>query len=249
MSIRLQLTAAAVTLAASPGLAATIAESSGTVTLSFAEVPEGVFVFRAEDANDVQTYVPSFSTTLGVSTEAVAEESSVEDQDSFDSFCTTSTCSAPVEPEKFESVFVQNFDGPGADSFAPGPITVSGMLDYDLSAFARVDDPSSDSAFALTTLEFFIDGDPFGTPLFEASARVEVPPEGNATTDTATGTFPFDVVLDPDGSDIFVFDTVELQIRLESVSFAEDASPIPLPAGLPLLAVGLGGLALLRRRG
>ena len=245
MFARLPLTAAAVVLAASPGLAATVASSSGTVTLSFADVPEGVFVFRDEDALEVQTFAPSFSTTVEVSTEAVAEEASTEDQDFFDSFCSDATCSEPSGPDA-ESVFVQNFDGPNPETVATGPITVLGVLDYDLQAFGRVDDPAGDFAFASTTLEFFVDGDPFGMPLFEASAGVDAPSGGNPAADSAVGSFPFDVVLDPEGGG--VFDTAELQIRLESVSFAEDVSPIPLPAGLPLLAAGLGGLALLRRR-
>ena len=245
MSIRLHLAAAAAVLAASPGLAATLASSSGTVALFFADVPEGVFVFRAEDANDVQTIAPSFSTTVEVSTEAQAEESSVEDQALFDSSCTVSTCSAPSGPEGFESVFVRNFDGPNPEAVATGPITLSGVLDYDLSSLGRVDDPASDSAFALATLEFFIDGDPFGDPFFAASARSDAPGEGNPSTGVESGSLPFDVVLDPQGAGIL--DTVELQLRIKSVSLAEDVSPIPLPAGLPLLAAGLGGLALLRR--
>ena len=250
MSMRSALVAATASFVAVPALAASVAQSTGTVRLLFPDVPPGVFVFRSEGNSDVQTYVPSFSTTIDLASGVEAEEAAPDDLAEFNSFCTPSSCSG-LAPGDTESVFVQNYDGPNPASVATGPITISGMLEYDLSAFASVDDPDVDLAFATVDLAFFADASSqFDAPLFEASARAESPMGGPATDATA-GSFAFELTLDPDGRGIF--DTIELGVVLEAVSFADDASPagpapIPLPAAMPLFLAGLGGLALLRRR-
>ena len=250
MLMRSALVAATASFVAVPALAASLAQSTGTVRLLFPEVPPGVFMFRSEGNFDIQTYVPSFSTVIDLSSGVEAEESSPDDSAEFNSFCTPSSCSG-LAPGDAESVFIQNYDGPNPASVAAGPVTISGVLKYDLSASASVDDPDLDSAFATVELAFFANAaSRFDAPLFEASARADAPGDGSAT-DSTVGSFAFEFTLDPEGSG--VFDTVELGIVLQAVSFADDASaarpaPIPLPAAMPLLLASLGGLVFLRRR-
>jgi hypothetical protein len=43
-------------------------------------------------------------------------------------------------------------------------------------------------------------------------------------------------------------DFASIELALDGEGFATSVAPVPLPAGLPLLAAGLGALALLRRR-
>lgn len=225
--------------------AATLAQSAGTFTLHFPDIPEGVFVFSAEDDSGIASYAPSFSATYDLSTAARANVATRMEVDVLDAYAPLDTVgSSPF-------VFARNFDGPNPDpdTVAVGPIVLDGFIDYDLSVAAAVDDPSVDRARASLSLDVFARATSADetTPLLAASAYADT-----ATTDDlddedeVQGSLAFDLALDPTGAGLF--STIEIGYFFESSAVAEDLSPVPVPAALPLLVAALGGLVLLRRQ-
>lgn len=112
--------------------------------------------------------------------------------------------------------------------------TVDFSLDYDLSALGEATGPDEDAEGQVTLeLDYTGAGASF---VEELTFGLENPGFGSATAP-----FAFSV-------ELFAGAFAQVEVTLQATALAEDLAPIPLPAGLPLMAVGLGGLALLRRR-
>lgn len=250
------LTAASVTatvtltlVSVSPASASTLAQSTGTFTISFPDIPEGIFVFNAKDDSGTAAYVPDFSVTYDLSTRARANLAGQEEVDVLDSYGPVNTVgSSPF-------IFVRNFDGPNPDpdEVASGPIILGGFIDYNLSVATAVDDPLVDRARAYLELDVSTSGVPTatsGASPDEATSlltiSVNADTAGSDDEDEAEGSLAFDVLIDP--KEAGRFSTIEIGYFFESSAIAEDMSPIPVPAALPLFLTALGGLALLRRR-
>lgn len=238
-------TVALTLMSLSPATAATLAQSAGAFTLRFPNIPEGVFVFDATDDSGIASYVSSFSMTFDLSTRARADLAAREDVDVLDSYAPVGTVgSSPF-------VFARNFDGPNPDPDAVmrGPVVLGGFIDYNLSAAAAVDDPSVDRAQASLSLDLFArePSTDVTTPLLMASARADTATSGDLDDqDQVEGSLAFDLTLDPNGAGLL--STIELGHFFESSAVAEDLSPIPVPATLPLLLAALSGLVLVRRQ-
>ncbi|WP_425038529.1 VPLPA-CTERM sorting domain-containing protein [Primorskyibacter sp. S187A] len=79
----------------------------------------------------------------------------------------------------------------------------------------------------------------------------EMPLDGSGHILVETFTFAVDTALVNDGAATvsFVVDGVDTwAIDYSELTLGMTTAPVPLPAGLPLLLAGLGGLALVRRR-
>ena len=225
-------------LAASPAAAASVAETSGWFALTFDEVPRGIYVYRDEDGGGVHDHVERFTTRFDLGTEARAEEAVDEQVEVVDSFL-----GAP-------SVFVQNHDGPNPEAVAPGPVTLSGVLDYGLSASAAVDDAALDDAMGAVMLEMYVGGDPFDGD--EPAFRVETWADAGRGAAARRGSHRFDLTIAPRTMRFGRpgLETVEIGFFAEAWSAVDDVSPaqVPLPASLPAMIAGLGALAFLCRR-
>lgn len=117
--------------------------------------------------------------------------------------------------------------------------TVDFVLDYDLSGAVQAMG-LDEAAEAQVTLDLDFTGAEDGPDaLFFEELTLDALEPGS---DAVPGQFAFSVDLAGAGA----FSDVE--ITLQATARAENLAPIPLPAGLPLAALGLGALALLRRR-
>lgn len=85
-----------------------------------------------------------------------------------------------------------------------------------------------------------------GTSSFTISAASDTGGANVFATSLANQSFAFWFAEQTTGKDAFTLHSATLRIHGEE---APVPTPIPLPAGMPLLAAGLGGLALLRRKG
>ena len=85
-----------------------------------------------------------------------------------------------------------------------------------------------------------------GTSSFTISAASDTGGANVFATSLANQSFAFWFAEQTLGQDAFTLHSATLRIHGEE---APGPTPIPLPAGMPLLAAGLGGLALLRRKG
>ena len=114
------------------------------------------------------------------------------------------------------------------------PVSIAGQIVYDLRAFAAADAPERDDALAVIGVELLIDDEQV---LFEEVVS-EVAAPGEAALSDA---FEYELTLP-------AFGASEVALSVDGFAFVSEPAPIPLPAGLPLAAAALGGLALLRRR-
>ncbi len=214
--------AATLALAASPALSATLAEISGGFSLSAAgEIPRGVEVSLDEPIAFSDTFVTPGSTAEA---EADAPGDALSGRIEARAF-TDGDAVALGEGLYVVGAFVENTTG--------GPLGVSALVDYDLTAFAAAGAPERDDALAAIALELLIDG---AQVLFQEVVGEAAAP-GEASLSDA---FEYELLLPP-------FATAEVVLALDGFAFASEPAPVPLPAGLPLLAGALGGLALLRR--
>lgn len=238
-------TAALTFVSVSPATAATLAEAAGAFTLRFPNIPEGVFVFDAEDDSGIASYVSSFSVTYDLSAKARASLAAREEVNVLDSYAPVGTVgSSPF-------VFARNFDGPNPDPDAVmlGPVVLGGFIDYNLSVAASVDEASVDRAWASLSLDLFAReaSTDVTTPLLMASARADTAASSDLDDqDKVEGSLAFNLTLDPGGAGLL--STIEVGHFFESSAIAEDLSPVPVPATLPLLLAALSGLVLVRRQ-
>ena len=213
---------------AAPALAATVAEGGGAFAIAPTDLPEAVILSFPEATSDFASEASgplSSADALaetGVATGGVSAQARAE--------ATPSGEAGRAEARAFATTRF-TLENP-----TKAPLTVTAVLSYELLASVAVDDPARDAAFASTSLELRTNGE---TLLFEEAVREAGLP----------GREWIDEVFDP----VFLIlpgGTTEVFVRLETQANARDASPapIPLPAGLPLLLAGLGGLGLLRRR-
>lgn len=224
--------AAALGLAASPVLAATVAEVSGTFTLeAVGDVPSGIVI-------DAQTPVTSeTSQTRGAQSSTTTEtfgfttpDTSEQDRGELTAIASTDTTGGGFDNARAGAfvelpLFVSNT----SDDF----LTVTGLLKYDLTATVTTDAASTDDIFASLLLEFIIGGG----VIFSQ----EVFADAGSPSDSAVGEFEVPLTLPGNfGAPVSLVATARV--------FSQEVSPVPLPAGLPLLAAALGGMALLRRR-
>ena len=240
MNLRASVAAAAFSLLAVPVSAATIAETSGSLSLSFADLPDGVFVdFLGGDVNpetstdgelssaDADFAAPGGPLSLTFSTfarsEATADEVARDD-------LPFATARLPF----FEQYLVANTTAQA--------VSLSGVFSYDLSTSLQLDDPATDSGLAEILISFEAERASGGFDrIVDEALRSDAASVGGAT---ASDEVEFTLLV-PAGRQI------DFTYGITARSNAFDASavaPIPLPAGLPLLAAALGGLALLRRR-
>lgn len=134
-------------------------------------------------------------------------------------------------------------------------LTLSWLLSYQMSAFAKVDDPAREFAFSGAYFAAGAAGDTKGRQEAGLYAQAPeatpqwwrdllVPPEfhdqatgtGESRPASLHGTLPFSVLLKPGEGYTAEF--------LVDVSGSAYVAPIPLPPGLPLLLSGLAGLGL-----
>jgi hypothetical protein len=120
------------------------------------------------------------------------------------------------------------------ENTSAGDLTFTGTLAYELAASVALDDPLADEALATVTLDLLVNGD-------EAFSEVLSFDGDSIGSDALAGAFETEFVVAGGGF-------ADVGIVLEATAFSGDVSPIPLPAGLPLLAGAVAGLALLRRR-
>lgn len=219
------LAAAALAVLAAPALAATVAEGGGAFAIAPTNLPEDVILSFPEATSDFasQASGPLSSADAlaetGVATGGAFAEARAE--------ATPSGEAGRAEASAFATT-VFTLENP-----TEAPLTVTAVLSYQLLASVAIDDPALDDALASTSLELLTNGE---TLFFEEAVREAGLPDREWIDDVFDPVF----LILPGG-------TTEVFVRLETQASAQDASPapIPLPAGLPLLLAGLGGLGLL----
>ena len=148
------------------------------------------------------------------------------------------------------SVFVQNHDGPNPGAVTPGPVTLSGVLDYALSARAAVDDPALDDAMGAVLLEMYVDGSPLGGD--DPAFRVDAWADAESGSDARRGSHRFELTIDPRvtrfGRNPPWRASRSASSPRRGARWTTSPPRFPLPAGLPAMAAALGALSLLRRR-
>ena len=224
MSIRIAL-AATLALAAQPALSATLAEISGGAALSaVGEIPQGVEVTSGEPVAFDDTFVtPGSADAADAAADARGDAlSGVIAAAAF----TIGDAVALGEALYVVSALVENT--------TQAPVSVLGRVVYDLTAFAAADAPERDDALAVVGVELLVDGEQV---LFEEVVSDVAAPGEAALSDA----FEYELTLPALGG-------AEVALSVDGFAFVSQPAPIPLPAGLPLMAAGLGGLALLRRR-
>jgi hypothetical protein len=220
--------AAALALTAAPALSATVALGSGGFEWTpSADFPEGLALDVSEPGAAADT------DTTGIVSEASASalpgggvSGTVETEASADA------TGGGVPGTAFAEAVVDAFIV--VENTSAGDLTFSGTLAYDLAASVALDDPLADEALATVTLDLLVNGD-------EAFSEVLSFDGDSIGSDALAGAFETEFVVAGGGF-------ADVGIVLEATAFSGDVSPIPLPAGLPLLAGAVAGLALLRRR-
>lgn len=221
MRLRLPLIAAASALLATAAPAATITEASGSFALAAGAIPEGLSVTLEAP----YAFADSYEGPGDAVADAQAEGDDVSGAVSAQAVAYGGAGSV-AQAVYGVAAFVSN----GTDA----ALSLSGVLDYDLAVSAASDDPGGKIAYASIFVELLIDGD---LVFFEEVLR-DVDQLG---ADGSTGSFE-------QALEVPAFGETLVEVYLDAYVVAVDAAPIPLPAALPLLAAGLGGLALLRRR-
>lgn len=226
--------AAALGALSAPALAATVAETSGSFTLGLTgEVPPGLR-FTVEDPT-----LEADEATTGVLSEAdaFADGFATPDPTGIDTGEVATTARAdttgggtPGAAFADALVRIAIF----AENTTDDLIFATGRLAYDISAFVAIDDPATDNASAGVLLELFI----AGGLVFSDEVLADAASPGEVTS---SGVIDLELPL-PGGFGAPVV------LTLTGTSLVDDVSPVPLPAGLPMLAAALGGLAVLRRR-
>ena len=226
MPLRLTL-AGVLALAAAPALGATVAEGVASFAVStMGELPPGVTVFLNEPSRNIYTE----ETPLRARAEAFADGDGLSGEVS-----SLAVAEADASGEAGAYSYAEYFVFGYVENVGAEAVTVPVVLDYELFAFAALDDPAVDDAFASASAEVRVNGDEVF--LEELLSTVD---RGLGEV-TASGPFSYDLTIP-------ALSSVDFGIGLIGVAGVEDASPIPLPAALPLLVAALGGLALLRRR-
>lgn len=227
------IAATAFGLAASPALTATVAQTSAFFTLeAVGDVPAGIFITAFDpvlgtrvETDGALAFADSVSDGFTTSDTSEADFGDVSASASADTTGGGEPGTAFGEALVELPLFVENT--------TDDVLTITGLLDYDLSALVSIDDPVTDDAFAEVLLEFSILGD----VIFSQEIFADV----GSAADSAAGIFEIPLTLPGNfGADVL--------LRAESMAFATDVSPVPLPASLPLLAAALAGVAALRRR-
>ena len=109
---------------------------------------------------------------------------------------------------------------------------------YSLSGTAEIDDAAFDSAFLNVLFEIWTQS---GFSLSE-KVTVDLPAGGLSGSGTFGNTIPFTLALAAEESD-----KIFLSAKLKGTAETQ-ATPVPLPATLPLFATGLAALGLTARR-
>lgn len=237
-----------------PAQAATTAEASmeGEVRL-LVEIPAGLtFEYRNqlgtgaaftidEDAGGPPSEVGSGSVDWDADALAVAVPPPPMD-DEFHLTLEMEASSGPTEGSSFLDVTVSTLFT--LVNVGESDETATFTVSHDVTTFSSVTDPvwnwARSSGFWALQINTFNNTLGGGQVLEELSPVVGIL-ESNAQSEGTAD--PFSLTLEPDTSaSVFFY----LAGTVETETFA--ATPIPLPAGLPLLLAALGGLAVLRRR-
>lgn len=227
------LGAAALSVAALPALGATLAQTSGVFTLeAVGDVPAGISITAFDPVLDTASAADGpLSDTAASADGFTTSDTDEADFGDLSAAAIADTTGGGEAGSAFAESFVELplFVQNTTDDF----LTVSGLLTYDLSATVTIDDPSVDQASAGLLLEFVILGDVVFSEQVFADAGM--------TEDSAVGEFLIPLTLPGNFG-------AEVSLVAGATASSSDVSPVPLPAGLPLLAAALAGLAALRRR-
>lgn len=230
--------ATALAVVAAPALSASVAEISGSFTLGAQSDPGGVVIALTGDR------IETFDEATGLIADARATASG-----------TAVAGLGELDVGRLDAVATADTTGGVMGSALAGGLvdlgllvqntsqelkTIVGVLEYSLQASLDLDEAGDDGSASIFLDIIAFRGTDFETVLFSDGLDLDAASQGVATTSSQA---PIEIPLPLPGGF-----AAPVSIVLGGSASVDDVSPVPLPAGLPLLGAGLLGLAAMRRR-